>query len=169
MEEDKSKEERPAFRLQVECFGLFRFLTVVDPDLSVEALKRVLEKEIMDLYGWDLEVRWLKDPLQNDLVPRYAVSQVLKDFDQVYIYVERIEPAQLHNAANAVPLSLDGRERERDRNGTERDIAMHASQHHHHGLGDDSDMTGGGPLLFHNSAGSPPPGQKNMWARDMDT
>jgi len=44
------------FRVQVECFGLFRFITVVDPDITVEALKRVLEKEILELYGWDLEV-----------------------------------------------------------------------------------------------------------------
>jgi len=58
-EQEKGEAETSkanVFRVQVECFGLFRFITVVDPDLTVEALKRVLEKEILELYGWDLEV-----------------------------------------------------------------------------------------------------------------
>ncbi len=49
-------------RLQVEAYGLLRFVTIVkNPrDTSITELKRTIELDIQEIYGWTVKVLWLK-------------------------------------------------------------------------------------------------------------
>jgi len=75
-------------RLQVEAYGLLRFLSVVeDSSITVGDLKKSLEKEIKDLYNWDAQVSWIKDNRQNDLNSKLRIQDILVDMDQIYIFL----------------------------------------------------------------------------------
>jgi hypothetical protein len=76
-----------AIRLQVEAYGILRFVTLVETSSTVGELKKKLEAEIFELYSWKAVVVWLKDFNQNDYPASYKIKDVFKDMDQIYILI----------------------------------------------------------------------------------
>jgi len=74
-------------RLQVEAYGIFRFICFVDVNISIQQLRQQFEKEILDLYDCRLRVLHIKDSSHNDLQNKFLVRDLFKDMDQVYIFV----------------------------------------------------------------------------------
>jgi RNA-binding protein YhbY len=74
-------------RLKVATYGVFRFVTNVNENGTIQSLFPQLEKEIEDLYQIKVKVLWMKDEEQNDLYEKKLVKDLLKDKDQVYIFV----------------------------------------------------------------------------------
>ncbi len=56
-------------RLQVEAYGLLRFVTIVQNprDTSITELKRTIELDIQEIYGWTVKVLWLKVREEEEL------------------------------------------------------------------------------------------------------
>jgi hypothetical protein len=80
-------------KLQVEAYGLVRFVAIVPLHSTEESkgsvqsivdLQRFLEKEIKELYHMDVTIAWIKDQRQNDLNPKSRVKDLLSDMDQMY-------------------------------------------------------------------------------------
>jgi len=54
-----------AHRIQVDCYGLFKFISLVEDSETIRDFKKKLEKEILELYGIEMKVMWIKDILQK--------------------------------------------------------------------------------------------------------
>jgi hypothetical protein len=54
-------DETNTIRLQVEVYGLLRFIMVVkDGDTSIQQLKNLIEENILELYSFQSKVLWMK-------------------------------------------------------------------------------------------------------------
>lgn len=90
---------QPPLRLQVEAYGLLRFLTLVhNPNSTVKQLMHALEKDIAELYSWKVTVQWIKDHMQNDLNPKHPVSSLLRDMDSIFIFITPIKDQKQENS-----------------------------------------------------------------------
>jgi len=85
-------------RLQVEAYGLLRFIAVVqNSESTIEQLANDLEQNILELYSFTAQVAWIKDQNQNDLNPKYRVCDLLKDMEQIYIFVRPMDSSKPEN------------------------------------------------------------------------
>jgi len=94
-------------RLQVEAYGIFRFICFVnDVNISILQLRQLLERDILELYGSKLSVLYIKDSLHNDLQNKFLVKDLFKDMDQVFIFVIGSNATNQETTPSGIPSSL---------------------------------------------------------------
>ena len=95
-------------KLQVEAYGLVRFVTTTSSNNNtIKDLQQQLEQEVFELYTWKVKINWVKgilsqflnlklrkDEFQNDLNPKHKVGEVLKEMDQIFVFIT-FEPERL--------------------------------------------------------------------------
>jgi hypothetical protein len=83
--------EEPQFFLHIMVAAPFQLVLPVDPRITTDELRRLVERELSRSFGFqDVCVRALQDPNHNDL-PRAdcRVGLLLRNMDKVYVVLER--------------------------------------------------------------------------------
>ncbi|EAL72269.1 hypothetical protein DDB_G0269838 [Dictyostelium discoideum AX4] len=74
-------------KLQCEIYGFHRFITSAKGDISISSLYKVLEEEIKQNYKLKIKILFINDSTHNKLSPDSIVNKVLKQSQQIYLYV----------------------------------------------------------------------------------